>query len=88
MKTRRLARAVERGRVGWRRAQALGLVSRIIVRREGGGSGEELVGVERGWPAGSTNHRWSCCSGRSRLRTPWRRSWIYRDYFSTLPKVT
>lgn len=38
MKTRRLAMAAERGRVGARRAQALGFVSRIIVRREGGGS--------------------------------------------------
>ncbi len=48
MKTRRLARVVERVRVEWRSAQALGFVSRIIVRREGGGSGEGLVGVERG----------------------------------------
>lgn len=40
MKTRRLAMAAERGRVGVRRAQAWGLVSRIMVRREGGGSEE------------------------------------------------
>lgn len=38
MKTRRLASAFESGRVAARRAQALGFVSRIIVRREGGGS--------------------------------------------------
>ncbi len=38
MKTRRLAMAAERGRVGVRRAQAWGFVSRIMVRREGGGS--------------------------------------------------
>lgn len=39
MKTRRTARAFEKGRVGARRAQAAGWVSRIIVRRDGGGSG-------------------------------------------------
>lgn len=38
MKTRRLAMAVERGRVGARRAQAWGFVSSIIVKRDGGGS--------------------------------------------------
>ena len=38
MKTRRLAIAAERGRVGERRAQAWGFVSRIIVKRDGGGS--------------------------------------------------
>ena len=41
MKTRRLAMAAERGRVGARRAQAWGFVSRIMVSREGGGSEEE-----------------------------------------------
>ena len=35
MKTRRVARVLERVRVGFRRAQAWGLVSRIMVRREG-----------------------------------------------------
>lgn len=44
MKTRRLAIAAERGRVGARRAQAWGFVSRIMVKREGGGS-EERVSV-------------------------------------------
>ena len=39
MKTRRLAIAAERERVGERRAQAWGFVSRMMVRREGGGSG-------------------------------------------------
>ena len=38
MKTWRLAMAVERGRVERRSSQAKGLVSRIIVRRAGGGS--------------------------------------------------
>lgn len=38
MKTRRMAIALEKGRVGERRAQAEGWVSRIMVRREGGGS--------------------------------------------------
>lgn len=38
MKTRRWARKVEKGRVGERRAQALGCVSSIMVRREMGGS--------------------------------------------------
>lgn len=38
MKTRRWARKVEKGRVGERRAQAEGWVSRMIVRRDGGGS--------------------------------------------------
>ena len=38
MNTRRLAIALESGRVFDRRAQAFGFVSRIIVRREGGGS--------------------------------------------------
>lgn len=47
MKTRRLARAAERGRVGARRAQAWGLVSRIIVSREGGGSEEEIYQYQR-----------------------------------------
>lgn len=41
MKTRRAERAAERERVGDRRAQACGFVSRMIVRREGGGPGEE-----------------------------------------------
>lgn len=41
IKTRRTARAFEKGRVGERRAQAEGWVSRIMVRREGGGSGAE-----------------------------------------------
>lgn len=44
MKTRRLAMAAERGRVGARRAQAWGFVSRIMVKREGGGS-ERRVSV-------------------------------------------
>lgn len=38
MKTRRLAIAAEKEIVGARRAQAWGFVSRIIVKREGGGS--------------------------------------------------
>lgn len=38
MKTRMLAMAVERGRVGDRSAQAWGFVSRMMVRREGGRS--------------------------------------------------
>lgn len=38
MKTRRWARKVEKGRVGDRRAQAVGCESRIMVRREMGGS--------------------------------------------------
>ena len=38
MKTRRLAMAVDRGRIGARRAQAWGFVSRMIVKREAGGS--------------------------------------------------
>ena len=38
MKTRRFEMALERGRIPERRAQAFGLVSRIMVRREGGGS--------------------------------------------------
>ena len=38
MKTRRFAIAAETGRVGARRAQAWGFVSRIMVRRDGGGS--------------------------------------------------
>ena len=45
MKTRRLAMAAERGRVGARRAQAWGFVSRITVRREGEGSGGELLAL-------------------------------------------
>ncbi len=40
MKTCRLATAVESGRVAWRSSQAKGLVSRMIVKREGGGSGK------------------------------------------------
>ena len=44
MKTSRLAMARESGRVEERRAQALGLVSRIMVRREGGGSRDDLEG--------------------------------------------
>lgn len=43
MKTRRLAIALEKGRVSERRAQALGFVSRMIVRSEGGGSNGEDV---------------------------------------------
>lgn len=39
MKTSMLAMAAERGRVSRRRYQAWGFVSRIMVRREGGGSG-------------------------------------------------
>lgn len=35
MKTRMLARALERGRVSSRRAQVWGFVSRTMVRREG-----------------------------------------------------
>ena len=38
MKTRRFAIAAEKGRVGERRDQACGFVSRIIARRDGGGS--------------------------------------------------
>ena len=38
MKTRRLAIALERGRVSARRAQALGFVSMIMARRDGGAS--------------------------------------------------
>ena len=38
MKTRRLAIAAEKGKVEERRAQAWGFVSRITVRRDGGGS--------------------------------------------------
>ena len=38
MKTRRLAIALERGRVSARRAQAEGFVSRMMVKRDGGGS--------------------------------------------------
>lgn len=38
MKTRRLAMAEEKERVGARSAHAWGFVSRIIVKREGGGS--------------------------------------------------
>lgn len=73
MKTRRLASAVDRGRVGWRSAQALGFVSRIMVRREGGGSGDGVSWGGAGGKGCSTNRRWFCCSGRSRLRTPWSR---------------
>ena len=43
MKTRRLEIAAERGRVGDRSAQAWGFVSRIMVRRDGGGSIERVV---------------------------------------------
>ena len=38
MKTRRLAIALESGRVSARRAQAWGFVSRMMVKRDGGGS--------------------------------------------------
>ena len=38
MKTSRFAIALERGRVFARRAQAWGFVSRMMVRRDGGGS--------------------------------------------------
>lgn len=43
MKIRRMARAFEKGRVGERRAQAEGWVSRIMVRREAGGSSVVLL---------------------------------------------
>jgi len=70
MKTRRLAMAAERGRIGERRAQAWGFVSRIIVRREGGGS-VDLINVsslER-WVEGAYRQM-SCRSGLShRLRS-------------------
>ena len=42
MKTSMLAMAAERGRVSLRRYQAWGLVSMIMVRREGGGSGSSV----------------------------------------------
>ena len=43
MKTRRFAIAFESGRVSERRAHAWGLVSRIMVRRDGGGSEDEAL---------------------------------------------
>ena len=43
MKTSRFATALERGRVSERRAQAWGFVSRIMVKREGGGSEFRMV---------------------------------------------
>lgn len=54
MKTRMLAMAVERGREGFRSAQACGLVSRMMVRREGGRSTYCLVslGIEVGFGTG------------------------------------
>lgn len=54
MKTSRLAMAAERGRVGARRAQAWGFVSRIMVSREGGGSD------------GMSWHQYQCCEKRLR----------------------
>ena len=42
MKTRRVAIARERGRVEARRDHARGLVSRMMTRRDGGGSREHV----------------------------------------------
>lgn len=60
MKTRMLAIALEMGRVSERRAQARGLVSSTMVRREGGGSEGRSV---------SRNHRrvGDCIWGRDHL---------------------
>ena len=69
MKTRRWARAVEKGRVEERRDQAEGLVSRIIVRREGAGSEGTVSGFLRGW-RGRTDRLRSCCSDRSHRGCP------------------
>ena len=73
MKTRRLAIAVEKGRVGAMRAQAWGLVSSMIVNRDGGGSDSHCQRANF-FPLVRTMirayHRISCCSGRSHRHCP------------------
>lgn len=76
MKTRILAMAAERVRVGARRAQAWGFVSRIMVKREGGGSEESvsvLTWLRRLWMFATCRQR-SCCSGLNRRLRSW---WQY-----------
>ena len=75
MKTRRLAIAAERGSVEERSAQAWGFVSRIIVRRDGGGSvgGTGSVSM-RPWKVKvKAYHQRSCRNGLSRRRRSWLR---------------
>ena len=74
MKTRMLAMAAERGRVGARRAQACGFVSMIMVSRDGGGSGGERrisgLWVDIGGGNAACRQK-SCCSGLIRRLRSW-----------------
>lgn len=65
--------ARERGRVSERRAQALGFVSRMMVRRDGGGSeygSVRIVSLRRK----NTNPRWTWCNGQNHPQHSW---WLY-----------
>lgn len=66
--------ARDRGRISWRRAQALGFVSRMIVRRDGGGSWNGTVRIEYFSRSAEHTHRQrTLCNGQNHPQRSW---WI------------